>query len=498
MPARTGAEYLAGLKPSRSIWVGDDKVGDIAAHPAFAGAARTIAQLFDLQHQAAADCLIADPETGEAIGASHMIPRSRDDLDRRHRGLQRAAEFSVGLMGRSPDYMNVTFAGFAGRADEWSVAGNERGAANLVAYQKQLARKDLVLTHTLIHPTIDKSKGDAPQAGNDVALRKIADTSSGIVVRGARILATLAPFADEIAVYPAIPLPEGADDYALSFCIPMTTPGLKFMCRDSCATAGNPLDHPLSSRFDEQDGFVIFDDVEVPRDRVFIDHNLTAYNTVMITGWYPNVMQQTMIRAQTKLEFAYGLASRMAEAIGDASPATTQMLGEIWTYAEFTRCAILAAEAGAFDYGGGVWFPAGPPLTALRAALPGWFPRVAEIITLIGSHNLLAAPTRAQLADPELHDLAARYLRGAGEVTADTRARIFRLAWDFVGSALASRNELYERFYLASGARNYQIAHRIASRDRADRLVDGILGARSPAPEPEPDPHQTRNLPRRF
>ncbi len=95
----------------------------------------------------------------------------------------------------------------------------------------------------------------------------------------------------------------------------MATPGLKFLCRDSCSTSGNLFDHPLSSRFDEQDAFVIFDNVEVPRDRVFIDANLEAYNSVMMTGWAPNIMQQTMIRAQTKLEFAWGLASRMVEVI---------------------------------------------------------------------------------------------------------------------------------------------------------------------------------------
>jgi 4-hydroxyphenylacetate 3-monooxygenase len=476
MGARTGREFLKGLSKPREIWVGDDKVSDIASHPAFAGAAKTIAQIFDLQHQARDVCLMTDPETGEPINLSHMIPRSLDDLKRRHACLQKIAEFTVGLMGRTPDYMNVTFAGFAGRADEWAVNGNDRGATNLVAYQKFLARKDISLTHTIVHPTIDKAKGDVPEPGNQVALHKVADTSYGIVVRGARILATLAPFADEIAVYPAIPLAEGTDEYALSFCIPTDTPGLKFLCRDSCSTAANAFDRPLSSRFDEQDAFVIFDDVEVPRDRVFINANRVAYNTVMTTGWYPNIMQQTMIRAQTKLEFAYGLANRMARAINDVSPATNQMLGEIWTYAEFARAAIHSAEVEAFDYGNGVWFPNGGPLAALRAALPTWFPRVAEIITLIGSHNLLAAPTQAELADPKLRPLIEKYLHGAGEMGAEERARVFRLAWDFVGSALASRNELYERFYLASGARNYQLAQALAPKDRALRLVDEILG----------------------
>ncbi len=496
MAARTGKEFLAGLRSKREVWVGDDRVDDVASHPAFAGAARTLAALFDLQHRAANACLMPDPETGEPINVSHMIPRSRADLERRHACLERIAEFTVGLMGRTPDYMNVTFAGFAGRADEWAVNANDNGAANLVAYQKLLRRNDLSLTHTIIHPTIDKSKGDAPQAGNDVALHKVADTDHGIIVRGARILATLAPFADEIAVYPAVPLPEGADAYALSFCIPADAPGLKFLCRDSCSTAPNLFDHPLSSRFDEQDAFVIFDDVEIPRDRVFINANRGAYNTVMTTGWYPNVMQQTMIRAQTKLAFAYGLATRMAETINDVSPATKQMLGEIWTYAEFTRAAVHSAEAGAFEYGNGVWFPDGRPLAALRAALPTWFPRVGEIITLIGSHNLLAAPTEAELADSKLRPLIERYLRGAGDVSAEQRARIFRLAWDFVGTALASRNELYERFYLASGARNYQLADLLAPKERARWLVDKILGqCGDAAEEPPAESRLVRNLP---
>ena len=474
MAARTGSEFLRGLKDEREIWIGAERVSDVAGHPAFTGAAHALAGLYDRQHAQADDCLMPDPETGEPINASHMIPRSRADLERRHRALQSAAEYTIGMMGRSPDYMNVTYAGFAGRADEWGADGNEAGAEQLVAYQKLLRRNDICLTHTIVNPTIDKALGDVPAPGNEVALHKVGDTEHGIIVRGARILATLAPFADEIAVYPGHPLRPGTDDFALSFCIPMATPGLKFLCRDSCAVNGNTFDHPLSSRFDEQDAFVIFDNVEVPRERLFIDANMPVYNRVMATGWYPNVMQQTMIRAQTKLEFAWGLATRMTESINGVQPPAAQMLGELWTFCEFARVCIATAEANAFEFGNGVWFPQGSPLAALRATLPTWFPRVNEIIRLLGSHNLLAAPTRAQL-DSELRPLIDLYLRGAGEVSAEQRARVFRLAWDFVGSSLASRGEQYERFYLASGARNYQMAHGMADRSRANRLVDRVL-----------------------
>ena len=475
MPARTGEEFLKGLKGSREIWLGAERVTDIVDHPAFAGAARGLAALFDLQYEHADDCLMPDPETGEKINASHMIPRSKDDIRRRHKALQRHAEYTVGVMGRSPDYMNVTYAGFAGRADEWGANGNEEGAENLVNYQKFLRRNDISLTHTIIHPTIDKASGDLVGPPNEVPLHKVGETEHGIIVRGARVLATLAPFADELAVYPAHPVRPDAHDYALSFCIPMSTPGLKFLCRDSCSGTLNVHDHPLSSRFDEQDAFAIFDDVEVPRDRIHINCNVAVYNQVMSTGWFPNVMQQTMIRAQTKLEFAWGVATRMTEAVGGLQPPSVQMLGELWSYGEFARSCIQAAEENAYEFGNGVWFPHGAPLSALKSMLPSWFPRVNEIIRLLGSHNLLAAPTEAQLANPELRPLIDRYMHGANGIDAETRSRLFRLAWDFTGSALGSRGEQYERFYLASGARNQQVAHMIADRARADRLVDRFL-----------------------
>jgi 4-hydroxyphenylacetate 3-monooxygenase len=477
MPARTGDQFIRGLNDGRRIWVGGDRVSDVASHPAFAGAARGLASVFDLQHTFAADCLMPDPETGELINVSHLIPRSKDDLRRRHRGLERIAEHTVGVMGRTPDYLNVTYAGFAGRPDEWGANGNEEGASRLMAYQKLIRRRDLALTHTIVHPTVDKTKGDVPKAGDDVALRKISESANGIIVRGSRMLATLAPFADELAVYPSLALPLQADAYALSFCIPMATKGLKFICRDSYAVPGNAFDNPLSSRFDEQDAFVIFDDVEVPWDRVFINANLSVYNTVMTTTWSPNTMQQTMIRAQTKLEFAWGLATRMTETINNYLPPTFQMLGELWAYAEFARACIHAAEEQSHEAAGGMWVPNGDPFTALRAMLPTWFPRVNEIIRLLGSHNLLTTPTKSQFSDPELRPLLDRYLRGAGKIGAEARARVFRLAWDFAGSALASRNEQYERFYLGSGSRNQQQAHITAlySRERADRLVNRFL-----------------------
>lgn len=479
MPARTGKQFLAGLRGPREIWMDGARVTDVVDHPGLSGAAHALAAVFDLQHDNADSCLFPDPETGEAINLSHIVPHSQDDLLRRHDCLEKIAEYSVGLMGRTPDYLNVTFAGFAGDIDAWAAHGNEDGAAALAAYQKRLAREDWALTHAIVSPTADKGKGDTPKPGDTVTVHKVEDTENGILVRGSRALATLAPFADEIAIYPRTPLPQGSEAYALCFCLPMSTPGLKFLCRDSMSAPANLFDHPLSSRFDEQDAFVIFDDVEIPRDRVFIDGNLGVYNSVMQKTWMPNIMHQTMIRAWVKLDFAWALGRRMAEAINATDPGTQQMLGEIWCFAEFARSSIATAEAEALEYtgeqGNSLWTPSLGPLYALRCMLPSWFPRVNEILRLIGSHFMLAAPQASQFDDPELRPLIDAYLGGAGNIDAEKRARLFRLGWDFAGSALATRNDQYERFYLASGARNLQSVPRIADPARADALVDRFL-----------------------
>jgi 4-hydroxyphenylacetate 3-monooxygenase len=165
----------------------------------------------------------------------------------------------------------------------------------------------------------------------------------------------------------------------------------------------------------------------------------------------------------------------MADALNDKRPQTLEMLGEIWCMAEFARSAILAAEAESHEYEDGAWFPDPRPLTALRAMLPQWFPRVNELLQLIGSHNLLAVASSGMLADPGLRPLIDHYLQGAGDVCAEERSRIFRLAWDFTSSALGNRVELYERFYLASGPRNLQIAQQRADRTAGGRMVDRFL-----------------------
>ncbi len=338
MGARTGHDYITGLKDDRTVWLDGRRV-DVVDEPRFAGSLRGMAEYFDYQHDHADDCLVQDDETGEMINASHIIPLDDDAMRRRHRALDRLARYSIGMLGRTPDYVNVTVAGFVAQRSLFEKNGDTRAGAALAAFQRDVALRDLSLTHTIINPVIDKAVNDVEGINAELTPRIVRRTDDGIVVSGSKILGTLGPFADENFVYPAHPLPKDADPaYALCFSVPVGAKGLHTVCRDHYTVDGTRADHPFSSRFDEQDAFLIFDEVEVPWERVFIAGDLDVYGNVMKHGWAANIIQQTAIRAAVKLEFAYDLAFKMVEVQNMGARAeATQLLGELVTYADMTR-----------------------------------------------------------------------------------------------------------------------------------------------------------------
>jgi 4-hydroxyphenylacetate 3-monooxygenase oxygenase component len=474
--ARTGTQYLEGLRArNRELWLDGQCIRNPLDHPLLAPAAHSLARVYDLQHEHPELFLAPSPDDGRLVNITHLIPRTREDLERRRKACQIVAASTAGMMGRTPDYLNVTFACFAGRADVWARRGNERGAENLIRYQKFIRDNDLCLTHALINPQVDRSKPEAEQGGGVVSLHKVGETTDSIIVRGARMLATLAPYADEIAVYPGSDLRPGDTKYALAFAIPVDTPGLRFICRDSFTKLRDRFDYPLSSRFDEMDAVVIFDDVEVPKDRVFLDGDTIGYTEVITeTGWRSHIMDQAFTRAYVKLSFAFGLGHLLAETTGVIRfDHIQEKLGELWTMVELTRSAILAAEAGASLDEGGVMTPDQWPFVALRATLPKWMARANELLQLIGGGGFMLTPARKDLTGPRAQDIR-RYLQAANS-DAEQRIRLFRLAWDFVGSDLGGRSELYERFYLSDPWRMTVLAYQIADKEWPTSLVRTIL-----------------------
>ena len=486
MPARNGQQYIQRLKEQPpSLYLGGEKVKDPTTHPGLTGGIRTIGRLLDMQHdpKTAGEMTYDSPTTGDPVGLSFIAPRTTEDLEARRNMMRRWAQVSCGMMGRSPDFLNVSLMAMAAAGDFF---GDDRAEfkQNIRNYYEMVREEDLVLTHTLINLQRSRARveGRAPAASilsdsTDIALQVVKETDAGIVVNGARVLATL-PIADEIAVYPARShlLPAGAaGTTSFAFAIPCNTPGLKFLCRESFDLSRSRFDHPLGSRFEEMDALAFFDNVFVPWERVFLFGDPDRCNSMAReTDQYLHSGHQVVTKNVVKLEFVLGLANLMQHTLGSGQqPQMMQMTAEIIESLETTKALLRAAEADAAPGKWGVMCPAEMPLMVARYLFLRIYPRMGEILQLMGSSSLMALPTEADLNGPLADELAA-YL-DTDTATAEDRIRLFRLAWDTCCSAFASRQILYERFFQGDVNRNVVLLNTLYDKDPATDFVREFL-----------------------
>ena len=449
MGIRTGAEVIEGLRDGRQVFVDGERVDDVATDRRFAGGARTVAELYDMQHAPAlTDAMTyASPETGEPVGLSFIQPASRDDLARRRVMVKHWHDHTFGMFGRAPDFINVMLAGYAAAPETFGPY-----AENVQRYYAFARDADLVSTHSLTNPQVDRSR-DVSEQDKDLAARAVDETDAGIVIRGARMLATLGAFSDELLVMPApsypLPATEEAKKFAIGFAVPVAAPGIRLICRPAVVhqQAGSSLDFPLSSRLDETDCMIVFDDVLVPWERVFIYRDIEVFNSLYrTTGAGLHMAHQFTTKDLSKAEFMMALAFTMVRTTRvDAHLHIQGMLAELINYTEVVRACLMASEAGTGPGPGGTVLPEPGPLDAVRFLYPQMFRRSCEIIQTIGAGGLFMVPSFAELDGPVAEDVA-RYYQAA---SADSRQRIklFRLAYDATLSSFSGRQQLYEKYF---------------------------------------------------
>ena len=452
--ARRGEQVLQRLREQPpTIWYAGEQVKDVTTHPALKGAVETLAKLYDLQWEQPEISLFDSPTSGKKVARSFMLPRTQEELTSISRAMKVWADYTHGMMGRVPDYINRAITGYAAGAPYLAQA-DPRFGANAVRYHEYLRENDLCLTHTLVPPQSNRALDLARQADPFIAARIKEETSAGMVIRGARMLATL-PISDEIMVFPSTFLksPEEDAPHAFGFSIPNNTPGLRFICRESVDYGRSHFDHPLGSRFDEMDAVVVFDDVFVPWENVFLHRDIRRCNEAYArTGAIVHMTHQVVVKNIAKCEFLLGLASLMVHTIGaEIHQHIQEKLAEIWINLETMKAFLRAAEADAKLDEWGVMRPAWDPLDAARNLFPRLYPRMIEIIQQIGASGLASMPAEADLKGPLVEDIRKYYQAARAE--AFDRIPLFRLAWDASLSAFASRQVLYERFFFGDPVR---------------------------------------------
>ena len=450
MAVSRGTEYLDSLRDGRDVWMHGQRVEDVTTAPGLARGAKTLAEFIDRQQDEDRRDILTFVENGERYPMSFLLPREPEDVRRRGAAAYEWAKWSNGMLGRTPDYKNASVTAFAGAAEFLNEGGAALDfAANMRAYYDEARRHDYVLTHTLVNPQFNAERARQGHSSPEVALRVVKETDAGIVVNGARLLATLGPLANEIEVFPSTLLKAAEENipFAFAFTLPIDSPGLRMICRDTYDEGKSNFDAPLASRFEEMDAVVTFDHVLVPWERVFMYRDPLLCNRAFAeTNAVVHMMHQVACGKLAKAEFLVGLLCAMAKASGkDRDMNVKGQIAEAMWIAETVRALLFSAEQQPERDRWGLYIPQRRPLDTSRNLFPRLYPKLIETVHMLGSSSLMATPCEADFGN-DLADDVERYFQQINLNSKD-RVALFRLAHDVAVSGFGNRQVLYERFF---------------------------------------------------
>jgi 4-hydroxyphenylacetate 3-monooxygenase len=467
----TSQEYLESLRDRREVYIYGERVEDVTTHPAFRNAARSIARLYDTLHDPAQrDLLTIVDDYGIRTHRFFAPSRTAQELLQARDAMAAWARLSYGFMGRTPDYKAAFMASLG--ADPTFYAPFD---SNALAWYKRYASRGLFLNHVLVNPPVDRKKPVHEVA--DVFVHVTRETDGGIVVSGAKMLATGSALthATFVAQNSAAQLEKGkAEDFALVFIAPMDTRGVKLLCRASYeGRAHSPFDNPLSSRFDENDAVLLFDDAFIPWENILVYRDVERANSFYRqSGFLSRYNLQSGTRLGVKLDFMAGLFAKGISANGtDEFRGVQVALGEVIAWRNLIWALTTAMCLDPQPGPGKSVIPKVENAATLRLFATQCWVAIKDLFeTYLGASPLVVPSSYRDLQNPELRPLIDRFYRGS-DSSAEARIKLFKLIWDAIGTEFGSRHELYERNYSGN---NEQVRLDVVNIARATRQLDAF------------------------
>ena len=313
----TGAEYLESLRDGREIWIYGERVKDVTTHPAFRNTARMIARLYDALHDPAKKDVLTTPTDTGTGGFTHKFfqaPRNAEELVGCRDAIAEWARISYGWIGRSPDYKAAFLATLGANAAFYAPYDE-----NARRWYTHVNDEVSFVNHAIVNPPVDRDK--PLDEVKDVYMHVEEETDAGLIVSGAKVVATTSSLTHFNFIANNGALPIKTKPFAFVCMVPTDAQGVKLLCRPSyemtAAVMGTPFDYPLSSRMDENDSILIFDKVLVPYENVFAYGDIEKVNNFFPrSGFLPRFMFQGCTRLAVKMDFLAGLLLKAVEATG--------------------------------------------------------------------------------------------------------------------------------------------------------------------------------------
>lgn len=472
---KTGAEYKDSLKDNRQIWIGGRKLKSVYDEPALAAGIDLLAEMFDDQFKPEFQDATTyfDDKAGAVISRSWQIPRTKEDLAARRKMIEYTSLKTAGTFGRPPDLAPAIVVGLYAYLPTFKkkkslIDGIDPDfAENIERYMEFGQSNNLTASESLAGPQADRS---SPKAGEASLLKAKKVTKDGVYIYGAKTVGSIAAQANDIFFTNLGGLQDTPADACIWGSVPIDSPGIKMISREMVSQPGSSkFDHPVSSLGEEADQFIVFDNVFVPKERLFNLGDPTAmsyYGPVCVFAhWH------VLTRLAVKAELFVGAGQMVLDYLGTGKiPAVQLMLGQLVEYAQTLRAFVTAAEALAVETEGGVMRPDVGMLTAGRLYSIENYPKVIHILQEMCGQGLVMRFGKGSFDNPEIGDYLKELLPGHG-VSAMVKEQLMNFIWDMTSGALAGRVALFENVNATPAP---ALRARLYNEVKRDRFVDQV------------------------
>ena len=360
------------------------------------------------------------------------------------------ARVTYGWMGRSPDYKAAFLATLGANSDFYTPFQE-----NARRWYKKVQEEVTFVNHAIVNPPVDRNKELSEV--RDVYMHVEKETDGGLVVSGAKVVATTSTLTHYNFIANNGALPIKTKDFAFVCIVATDSPGVKLFCRPSyemtAAAMGSPFDYPLSSRLDENDSIIVFDKVLVPWENVFAYGDIDKVNNFFPrSGFLPRFMFHGCMRLAVKLDFIAGLLLKGVEATGSKDFRGVQaQVGEVLAWRNLFWGLTDAMARTTTPWTPGYVLPNLDYGLAYRVASNLIYPRLKEIIENVLASALIYLPSHANdFKVPEIRNYLDNFVRGSNGYSALDRVKLMKLMWDAMGTEFGGRHELYERNYFGN------------------------------------------------
>jgi 4-hydroxyphenylacetate 3-monooxygenase len=472
---KDGTKHLESLRDGRQLFINGTLVADATTHPAFRNTIQTVASLFDYQAANADRMTFASP-SGRRVNRMWQLPTSYAELVERRAALESWAELTCGMLGRSPDHVASCISGMYMGLDVFERYNAQRAAA-VRDYYEYARENDLYLTYVIISPQADRGKSAGEQADAFLVAGVCDEDEDGITIRGGKMLGTGCPMANEVFVGAIQPLKPGEEKHSFSAVVPLNSKGLRILSRKSYeAHAVSKFDNPLSSAYDENDAVLYFDEVKVPWERVFVHNDVQMAQAqwhAIPTHVYQNY--QCQIRLMVKLRFLLGVARKIAETNGIINfPPVREILGQLAAETAMVESMVAGMETCGWYYGK-YFLPNKKHLYSAMVLTQQLYPKFVTTLRELSGGGMIMLPSSIDdFGNPEIAECIGKTQRSPATDCVG-RVKLFKLAWDAVGSEFGSRHQQYEMFYAGANMVTRGHAFRTYDWDRAVGMVDQFM-----------------------